>query len=103
MEDIPIQIKKIKDAVIQLERDLLTFNTSSAAVPSEAMINVAFMAVRLYAESHPRPSQVSQKQAAEMLGLSHVTVSKLLKSGVIKLNKTGQIPIAEIDRALTVT
>lgn len=64
-------------------------------------LDTAVQAVRLYAETHPRPSCVNQRQAAEMLGLSHVTVSRLVTSGKIKLNGIGQIPISEIDRLLS--
>lgn len=61
------------------------------------MIEVAARAVQLYAETHPRPPQVTQKMAAEMLGLSAPTVKKLINNGSIKLNKAGLIPITEID------
>lgn len=61
---------------------------------------VARRAVQLYAESHPRPSQVTQEQAAEMAGVSRGTICKMLKSGQLKLNSFGRIPTAEIDRAL---
>lgn len=62
---------------------------------------VAVRAVRLYAETHPRPSQITQEQAAEMAEVSRATISRLIKAGVLKLNKFGRIPIAEFDRALT--
>lgn len=65
-------------------------------------IEIAFQAVRLYAETHPRPSSVTQKQAGEMLGLSHVTISRMVRAGTIRLNNIGQIPITEIDRLLSV-
>lgn len=61
---------------------------------------VAFQAVRMYAESHPRPSQVTQKQAGEMLGLSAPTIGRMVKAGTLKLNATGLIPISEIDAVL---
>ena len=61
---------------------------------------IAVRAVRLYAESHPRPPHVTQKQAAEMLYLSSKTVSKLVSSGAIKLNGAGLIPVSEIDRII---
>lgn len=61
---------------------------------------VALRAVRLYAESHPRPLHVTQKQACEMLELSYPTMRKLIQSGEIKLNKCGLIPISEVDKAL---
>ena len=64
-------------------------------------LQTALKAVQLYAESHPRPSQVTQTQAAELLGLSVSTVRKLVRSGTLKLNACGLIPISEIDKALT--
>ena len=63
-------------------------------------LEIATKAVQLYAESHPRPSQVTQLQAAEMLGVSRATVARMLKAGTLRLNKCGLIPIAEIDKAL---
>lgn len=63
-------------------------------------LNIAVQAVRLYAESHPRPPHVTQRQAAEMLGLSAPTVSKLVRAGKLRLNGAGLIPIAQIDALL---
>ncbi|VWB89198.1 hypothetical protein BLA13014_04132 [Burkholderia aenigmatica] len=63
------------------------------------VISVARRAVQLYAETHPRPTQVTQLQAAEMLGLSRATVSKMVKAGQLKLNRCGMIPIEQIDEA----
>ena len=65
------------------------------------LIEVAAKAVQIYAESHPRPLHVNQVQAAEMLGKSHVTVRKMIRAGLIRLNTCGDIPISEIDRALS--
>lgn len=62
---------------------------------------IAIKAVKAYAETHPRPPQITQTQAAEILGLSRPTVSRLVKSGTIKLNKLGMIPITEIDRVIS--
>lgn len=64
----------------------------------QQIIEVATRAVQLYAETHPRPMQVTQKQAAEMLSLSAPTVKKLIDAGKIKLNDAGLIPITEIDK-----
>ena len=61
---------------------------------------LAVTAVQVYAELHPRPSHVNQKQAAFMLDKSVTTVKKMINSGVLKLNKCGMIPIHDIDRAL---
>ena len=63
-------------------------------------LTVATLAVQRYAESHPRPTQVTQLQAADMLGISRATVNRMVRAGDLKLNKFGMIPIAEIDRAL---
>ena len=65
------------------------------------MIYFAKMAVRMYAETHPRPVHVTQKQGAEMLRISTPTMSRLVKAGVIKLDRCGLVPISEIDKALT--
>lgn len=46
----------------------------------------------------PRPLHVNQTQAAEMMGLSTKTVSRMLKSGALTLNAAGLIPISQIDR-----
>lgn len=40
------------------------------SLPAELISQIARRAVQLYAETHPRPTQVNQKQAAEMLGVS---------------------------------
>lgn len=63
-------------------------------------LEIAKKAVQMYAEQHPRPSQVSQKQAGEMLNLSQPTILKMIKAGVLKLNASRMIPIGMIDEAL---
>lgn len=62
-------------------------------------LDIAVRAVQLYAETHPRPTQVTQAQAAHMLGLSEPTVRKLVRAGVLPLNKCGRIPIEAVDAA----
>lgn len=64
------------------------------------IFEAAKAAVQYYAESHPRPLYVNQKQAAAMLGKSHVTVRSMVRAGIIRLNACGDIPISEIDRVL---
>ena len=54
----------------------------------------------MYAEEHPRPIMITQKQAAEMLNVSPTTINLRVKSGQIKLNGLGMIPISEIDRLI---
>jgi excisionase family DNA binding protein len=66
----------------------------------DVILSVALKAVQLYADLHPRPAQVTQTQAAEMLGLSRATVCRMVQTGHISLNKCGLISIAEIDRLL---
>jgi len=63
-------------------------------------LTIARRAVQLYAESHPRPPQVNQKQAAEMLGVSTRTIHNMIKHGTLKLNRCGMIPIEQIDAVL---
>lgn len=60
---------------------------------------MAVHAVQIYEARHPRPTQVNQKQAAEMLGISPRTVHNLIKAGTLRLNKCGMIPIELIDAA----
>jgi predicted transcriptional regulator len=67
---------------------------------NQEQLNIALTAIRMHAAMHPRPSQVTQVQAAEMLGVSAPTVSRMVKFGTLKLNKCGLIPISEIDQAL---
>jgi len=63
-------------------------------------INTAFAAVRLYAETHPRPLHVTQQQATGMLGCGITKVRAMVRAGTLRLNACGQIPVTEIDRAL---
>lgn len=69
------------------------------AAPHDAL-SIAKMAVQLYAETHPRPPHVTQKQAAAMLRVSTATVSRLVRAGHLSLNSVGFIPIEQIDSAI---
>ena len=64
-------------------------------------IEVAKVAIRLYAETHPRPPAVTQSQAAAMLGVSRSTMTRLVRAGQFALNKCGLIPIGQIDEAIS--
>lgn len=64
-------------------------------------LDIAKEAVRLYAETHPRPPHVTQSQAADMLGISRWTVAKMVESGQLRLNGCGRIPIGQIDKLLS--
>ena len=66
------------------------------------MIACARKGAQLYAEQHPRPAQVNQVQAAEMLHVSAQTVGKMVRDGRLRTNKLGLIPISQIDDALQV-
>ena len=47
-----------------------------------------------------RPAQVTQGQAAEILGLHRTTVTKLLKNKSLNLNACGMIPMKELELAM---
>lgn len=76
--------------------------TARDTVSRGALVAVADLAARkavqLYAETHPRPTQVSQGQAAEMLGVHPKTVRNYIAAGKLKLNGCGQIPIEAVDK-----
>ena len=59
-------------------------------------LRAAQLAVRLYAESHPRPTHVTYGQAAEMLGCSEMTISRLVKAGTVRPNKLRRLPIEQV-------
>jgi len=63
-------------------------------------LRVAMQAVRLYAETHPRPTQVTQKQAAEILGVHPKTIRNYIAAGKLTLNGCGLIPIGAVDALL---
>lgn len=66
----------------------------------QAVESIAVRAVQIYAEMHPRPPHVTQKQAGEMLRLSAPTIGRLVKAGILRLNSAGQIPVSEVDAVL---
>lgn len=73
-------------------------NRASWASLTAIAEQAAARAVQLYAESHPRPTQVTQRQVAEMLGISTRSVRNYIVAGKLKLNGCGQIPIEGVDR-----
>lgn len=66
----------------------------------DQLLQVALKAVQIHSEIHPRPPQVTQQQAADMLGMSRHTVAKMVKAGIIKLNKCGLITVTDVDALL---
>jgi excisionase family DNA binding protein len=69
----------------------------SDATERDLIERAAVRAVQLYADTHPRPTQVTQLQAAEMLGVSRKTIYNYIRSGQLKLNRCGQLPIEAVD------
>lgn len=63
-------------------------------------LRIAARAVQIYAETHPRPPQVTQKQAAEMLGVHPKTIRNYVAAGKLKLNGCGLISIGAVDALL---
>lgn len=69
-------------------------------ISQDAVLEVAFQAVRLYAETHPRPLHVTLGQAAEMLGIPMDSLMKMMSGKKLRLNACGLIPIGDIDQVL---
>lgn len=63
-------------------------------------LRIAARAVQLYAETHPRPAQVTQTQAATMLGVHPKTIRNYVVAGKLTLNGCGLIPIGAVDALL---
>lgn len=64
---------------------------------NQEMLKIATIAIKRYAETHPRPPHVTQAQAAKMLHISPQTMGKLVRKGTFKLNAMKMIPITQID------
>lgn len=62
----------------------------------ERDLRIALRAIKLYAEMHPQPTQVTQQQAAGMLGVSTRTVRRYIRAGRLKLNRCGYLPIEAV-------
>lgn len=86
-------LRKIDALHLHVERD-----AQRACLSESEIVRIASRAVELFEQQHPRPTQVTQIQAAEMLGISRWTVSKMVKAGDLKLNRCGLVPIEQIDR-----
>ncbi|AXF09720.1 DNA-binding protein [Paraburkholderia graminis] len=69
----------------------------------EEILTMAGRAVDLYEAQSPRPVHLTIKQAATMLNVSSPTVSKMLKSGQLRFNRCGRIPIEQIDLAIALS
>jgi len=69
-------------------------------IGQNTILEVAFQAVRLYAETHPRPMHVTLGQAVEMLGIPMDSLMKMMSGKKLRLNDCGLIPIGDIDQVL---
>ena len=72
---------------------------------SSVMMAVADQAVakailRMPKRDQPRPFHVNIKQACEITGFGRTKIDTLLKTGILKLNKGGLIPISQIDELI---
>jgi hypothetical protein len=70
-------------------------------VDDARMLAVAARAIQMYAETHPRPTQVTIGQAAEMLGIGRWKATQLVKVGTLRINACGLVPIEQVDQART--
>lgn len=66
----------------------------------EQVLLIAKRAVDLFEKQPKRPPHVTMTQAAEMLGVSRRTISNMIASGRLRLNRCGRIPIEEVDKLL---
>lgn len=79
---------------------ILKMSELSSVITAAADLAVEKAIRRLPRADQPRPFHLNQTQAAEVLGVSKATVSRMVRSGALTLNSCGLIPIAQIDRAL---
>ncbi|WP_233623296.1 DNA-binding protein [Burkholderia seminalis] len=63
----------------------------------EQMLLLIDRAIAEFEREPKRPPHVTQAGAADMLGLSRATVGKLVRTGELRLNGVGRIPIGQID------
>ncbi|TAM02178.1 MAG: helix-turn-helix domain-containing protein [Paraburkholderia sp.] len=106
-EDLRTIAARLKRDSEELSRRIGTDRPATAAqspineqLTDEQILLIAKQAVDLFEKKPLRPPHVTIKQAAERLGLSRSTVSKMLHAGQFRLNKCGRIPIEQIDAAL---
>lgn len=71
--------------------------TDAIDLTEEGLARIAARAVELYALKHPRPTQVTQTQAAEILGVAPRTVRRYIAAGKLRLNDCGLLPIEAVD------
>jgi excisionase family DNA binding protein len=91
--------RDIEDLVRKIE-ELPRSDIGDTERTEEEMLLIASRAIDAFETRPRRPVHVTIKQAAEMLGLSRHTVSKMLTTGELRYNRCGRIPIEQIDMAL---
>lgn len=101
MEELRATAARLKRESEELVRKIEAlprpYESSRGSLSDEQILQLAHRAVRLFEQQPPRPVHVTQSQAADMLGLSRVTIGKLVRTGELRLNRCGRIPIEEID------
>lgn len=81
---------------------IIMSRTELNAIIDQAAIRAVQEALKHFS-SHintARPASVTQAEAARMLKKSRPTIGKMVRSGIFRLNKLGNIPIEQIDNAL---
>lgn len=74
--------------------------SDKTGLTEEQLARVLARGIRMYAEMHPRPTQVTQTQAAEILGVAPRTVRRYIRAGRLKLNGYGYLSIVDLDALL---
>lgn len=95
-----VRLKRDIDELVQKIEDLPRSKIHDTELTEEQMQLMVSRALDVFETRSPRPTQVTIKQAAEMLGLSRHTVSKMLTTGELRYNRCGRISIEQIDMAL---
>lgn len=82
----------MSDQIVVLKMSELSHVISAAADQA-----VAKAILRLPKNDQPRPFHVNIKQACEITGFGRTKIDTLIKTGILRLNKGGLIPIGQID------
>lgn len=97
------RLKKESDNVARLIESLpphaLECNEGKPARTEEEILRIIDEAISLFEKREKRPVHVTGKVAATMLGVSPRTISNMLKTGELRYNRCGRIPIEQIDMA----
>jgi len=103
MEELRATVARLKRESDDLVRkvDALRHSDTRASqdtpLTDEQMLLLIDRAIVEFEREPKRPPHVTQAVAADMLGLSRATVGKLVRTGELRLNGVGRIPIGQID------